>query len=489
MSDRQQRRKSNARSRQIRQQTIGSHVQRESLRAKRTKVRFGDQRRQARALHGEISHVIPRTSTRESAADFSRRSHIRDHAKAERRKRKRNRAILAIAVAAIAALLVFGVASFVYGHSVDSKMALNDGDAIAQLAEAKNETDPYWVLFAGEYDAPGVAYDGPHLLELMRVDPASAQVTFVWVPPNALVSLSDGKNHHLSEAQTVGGDAELIKAVQDFAGVKIAHYAKVDEDGFVSLVDALGGVTVTLPEEIDDPRAGTAYMPAGERSLDGKGALEAVRATNYATPEATQSAVQAGVAQSLLRKLLDTGGLGSAATFDAIAGYFKTDLTYAGISSLLAPFGKAEGITVRSTFIPGALTTDQGVQYYRVSSSKLSALMDAVSSGGELDTAAAVPDVDASKVSVTVRNGSSIVGAAGAAASTLSSVGYQVGEPSNTETAVYTETLIIYRSSDEKDAAEAVAAALGQGRVSNAGTYYSFDTDVLVVIGSDWISS
>ena len=48
------------------------------------------------------------------------------------------------------------------------------------------------------------------------------------------------------------------------------------------------------------------------------------------------------------------------------------------------------------------------------------------------------------------------------------------------------ETLVIYNASDTEPAAQTVLNAMGVGRlVQNSGSY-TFNTDVLVILGKDW---
>lgn len=61
------------------------------------------------------------------------------------------------------------------------------------------------------------------------------------------------------------------------AGVDISHYAEIDFDGFKEIVDALGGVEVDVPMEINDNMAG-GYVSAGLQTLNGDQALILCRA-------------------------------------------------------------------------------------------------------------------------------------------------------------------------------------------------------------------
>ena len=43
----------------------------------------------------------------------------------------------------------------------------------------------------------------------------------------------------------------MIQTIQNFTGIKIDYYVKVNFKGVVKLVNALGGITVDVPEGID----------------------------------------------------------------------------------------------------------------------------------------------------------------------------------------------------------------------------------------------
>ncbi len=49
------------------------------------------------------------------------------------------------------------------------------------------------------------------------------------------------------------------------------------------------------------------------------------------------------------------------------------------------------------------------------------------------------------------------------------------------------ETFVIYRDEAYEGAAKAVARAASGGRVFDGGDFYTFDTNVLVIIGKDWM--
>ncbi|MEV1045428.1 LCP family protein [Streptomyces sp. NPDC049916] len=72
------------------------------------------------------------------------------------------------------------------------------------------------------------------------------------------------------------GPACVVKTVEKMSGVRIDHYVEIDFAGFKDLVDAIGGVTVDVPQDIDDKASGL-RLSAGPQRLDGTESLAYVR--------------------------------------------------------------------------------------------------------------------------------------------------------------------------------------------------------------------
>ena len=72
----------------------------------------------------------------------------------------------------------------------------------------------------------------------------------------------------LNASAAFGGAPLVVSTVSTFAGVPISHYASIDFDGFKDVVDALGGIEVDVPMEIDDADAG-GHVDAGLQTLNG----------------------------------------------------------------------------------------------------------------------------------------------------------------------------------------------------------------------------
>ncbi|HEX7349839.1 LCP family protein [Brachybacterium sp.] len=72
------------------------------------------------------------------------------------------------------------------------------------------------------------------------------------------------------------GPACSVAAVEELTGVRVDHFVELDFEGFIAIIDALDGVSVCLPEALEDPYA-ELDLPAGEQVVDGRDALALAR--------------------------------------------------------------------------------------------------------------------------------------------------------------------------------------------------------------------
>lgn len=133
-----------------------------------------------------------------------------------------------------------------------------------------------------------------------------------------LVAETEIYNNNTNEkaAYQMGADV-LSDTVSDVLGIPIHYYARVDFEGFVEIVDALGGIDVMLNEALYDPyypaEDGTIgfqtfSLPAGPVHLDGEDSLKYVR-SRQTTSDFDRSARQQQTLQAIKERALSLGVL------------------------------------------------------------------------------------------------------------------------------------------------------------------------------------
>jgi LCP family protein required for cell wall assembly len=137
-------------------------------------------------------------------------------------------------------------------------------------------------------------------IRLVRVDFVNPKVTVLEIPRDLWVEIPDiaddlnGQDHEkLNQAYLYGnpgfgytddpaqGPGLLARALTLNFGAQIDHYAAVNMRTFERIVNAVGGIDVTLPETVDgrtpEDRSKRLLFPAGTHHLDGVRALTLAR--------------------------------------------------------------------------------------------------------------------------------------------------------------------------------------------------------------------
>ncbi|MEV7291693.1 LCP family protein [Streptomyces microflavus] len=122
---------------------------------------------------------------------------------------------------------------------------------------------------------------------VVHIPEGRARATAVSIPRDTLVSRpectkADGSS--VSAADRVmfnsvysqAGPSCVVKTVEKMSGIRIDHYMEINFAGFKDLVDAIGGVTVTIDEPIHDKASGL-ELEAGTHRLTGTQSLAFVR--------------------------------------------------------------------------------------------------------------------------------------------------------------------------------------------------------------------
>ncbi|WP_265521798.1 LCP family protein [Oerskovia flava] len=95
--------------------------------------------------------------------------------------------------------------------------------------------------------------------------------------------VNDRFNAAFAQGYDLGGDLEsaaacAVKTVESLTDVRINDFVVVDFTGFQNMVDAIDGVPICIPVDIDSPKADHLKLSAGKQTLDGKTALSYARA-------------------------------------------------------------------------------------------------------------------------------------------------------------------------------------------------------------------
>ena len=126
----------------------------------------------------------------------------------------------------------------------------------------------------------------------------------VSIPRDTMVTIPGVGTTKINAAYYWGGAAGTIDAVKSLTGVSIDHYAEINFEGLVDLVDAIGGVDVYVDSEIDDYDAG-GWIPEGDQHLNGEEALIFARSRMYYDGDYTRQRHQRELILAIVKKGLE----------------------------------------------------------------------------------------------------------------------------------------------------------------------------------------
>ena len=123
---------------------------------------------------------------------------------------------------------------------------------------------------------------------LLRTDPGKRRLAFLSIPRDLQVDIPEVGVAKINAANQIGGPALALRAVEDLTGLDVNHVAFVDFDRFEELIDAVGGIDVTVPRAIRSNKFDCPYKTAqrcaswrGWRFARGKQHMDGQRALVY----------------------------------------------------------------------------------------------------------------------------------------------------------------------------------------------------------------
>lgn len=413
--------------------------------------------------------------------------------------------------------------AFAYINYLNGNFANGLGD-LSNVLKKTSSDQPFYMLLMGtdesiqrdESNATGGTYRTDTII-LARIDPANQKVTLISMPRDTQVTLAGYGTQKLNAAYAFGGSELAISTVSSISGVDLSHFALVDMDGLKETVDALGGIEVDVPMEIDDEMAG-GHLDAGLQTLNGEQALILCRSRHayddYGNGDAYRAANQRLVLQAIANKLLSSDAVTIANTVTTLSEYVQTDMSVSDIVSLAQTF---QGFDADSSLYSASMPTysdyQDNVWYEIIEEDEWKAMMERVDAGespteetevdastgtvlsnaGDQDSSDGSSSSDSSSSSsskagsIYVRNGSGVSGVADEVSTKLTEAGYTVTDTGNANSFNYKKTLVVYADSGDAAEAEDIASVVGDAASAkmNDGSY-SMKGDFLVIIGSDY---
>ncbi|WP_310550664.1 LCP family protein [Paenibacillus glufosinatiresistens] len=224
-------------------------------------------------------------------------------------------------------LLVLGFAAYYFGSlykGLDNLQKNKDESPFAGVVQPSGTpvpTPPKWegsepvnILLMG-VDARGIKKGEVPRSDTMLVaslDPVKKKIHLFSIMRDTYTSIPGYKNNKINSAITHGPDT-AVQAVSDLLGIPIQYWVYTDFQGFIKLVDAVGGVDYYVEKDmVYKTIADAEYnidLKEGYQHLDGAKALQYVRFRHDATSDFTRTERQRAFLGAVADRLKSTTSL------------------------------------------------------------------------------------------------------------------------------------------------------------------------------------
>lgn len=228
---------------------------------------------------------------------------LKKEKKLTKKKKKKGSKKKKVIIITIVLLLLVGAGVFAYLWANGLINKITDGKAglfdfiVAKDVELKTDENGRTNILAfgtSGYDMSGSegrgTHDGAQLTDsimAISLDQETKDVAMVSLPRDLYVKRTCTATAKVNEVywcanmkgdDEAAGVAALEKSAGEILGVDFQYYVHLDWAALVDVVDALGGITVTLDESINDPLTKTKIKAGEATSLNGGEALGLARA-------------------------------------------------------------------------------------------------------------------------------------------------------------------------------------------------------------------
>lgn len=328
-------------------------------------------------------------------------------------------------------------------------------------------------------------------LILLRMDGDRGFISMLSFPRDLYVDIPGEGRNKVNSAFSSGGPAKTIETVKRLTGQPINYFVNIDFDGFVKLVDQVGGVYLDVDrtyfhknvpgdgiddyEEID--------LKPGYQRMNGKDALDYVR-YRHTDSDFARIARQQAFLSELKRQ---TNRFGNLPEIPAYASIFADNIVtnVRSVPRLLGIMQQAittDKDRIARNSVSGTPNMRGGAAVVDTSQEEVDAKVEAWLNP-EFTQGAAARVVSPNDVQVQVRNGNGRLLDAETATDQLRQKGYDAVSGGNADAFGRLDTIVAY-AAGQRDAAKAISALFGPGTVLSqlprAGTPDGIDVRVTV---------
>lgn len=333
------------------------------------------------------------------------------------------------------------------------------------------------------------SFEGPtDTMLLLRFNPEAEKLKVLSIPRDTQTYIEGYGQAKINSANALGGPALAAKVTSELLdGVGIDRYIRVNVQGVQSLVDALGGVTVYVPQDMkyqDDSQHLYINLKKGKQHLNGEKALQFLRFRYDKFGDIGRVQRQQVLMRALMEQALNPATLARLPKIlSVVQSHIDTNLSVEELVALVGFGAENNRSKMQMLMVPGQFNGDgrRDISYWLPDHRRIQQMVSQHFDQGTADRTAIEPGY----LRVAIQDSTGKPEAVQSLVSTLKKAGYQNISIDDSWREPLRVTRLVAQQGDDSTA-NALRKSLGFGevRVDSTG---SLDSDVTIQLGDDWL--
>lgn len=416
---------------------------------------------------------------------------IGDNVGKKEKKRGKGKKIILLVLIALIVILASG---FIFGYSyLNNFSKKSQKKENVKLTEVKKDGIVNILILGTDAGTPGdKSASNPQRTDtmmLLHYNPETKKATLVSIPRDTMVQLK-GKDEKINAANFYGGVTLAADTVQKLLGININYYVKIDLNGFVKLIDILGGVEMKIDHRMDydDPAQNLhIHFTKGQTVLlNGEKAMEFFRwrENNDGTGLANGDLDRINIQHTFIEKVMEKVKSPSVITkipgiLSSVPQNVDTNMEAKDILEYGYIFANMDSSNINITTLKGEGKYIGGISYFIWDKDGDSALLSTIRENSDSGD---FTDVDRSSLKVQILNGTGNADAASEYADSLKKYGYLDIVTGNTKKTAKSQATVYALNQDDF---KAIKSDFALNNIKNVTTEKG-SYDIVIILGDDY---
>ncbi|AWB43555.1 transcriptional regulator [Paenibacillus sp. CAA11] len=254
--------------------------------------------------------------------------------------------LLTCSIAIIAVVGYYGYSLYHFSKQTMSVPSVGPSDAAASSSSADQgepeelSLPPKWdgketvhILLLGADSRGDKEMGRSDSIMVASINPVTKKAYLMSIMRDTYAKIPGHGSSRVNAAFSYGGSDLAMRTVGDLLGININYYIYTDFNGFISLVDAIGGIDLYVEKDMKYSDGGDKHrydidLKQGEQHLDGTTALQYVRFRHDATSDFTRTERQRKFLVAVAAKIQSTSSIFKLpGILSAVSPYIKTNLS------------------------------------------------------------------------------------------------------------------------------------------------------------------